>query len=264
MLLVKTDTTCTQRAHNTHEVKNINQLKHKIMAKYYNNRIKTGKVAGSVFAVRYGEVIERAYNPIVANPKSANQVSARAKLKLLSQLSAVMGGVIAIPRDGAVSPRNIFVKLNYENVTYSDGNTSIQLDGIKLTRSVLSLPQLGVTRSGENVAVSISGTSQTELNRVVYVVFQKTADNELRFVASQVVSTPGANNYFPVTFEGIADLNIVVYAYGMRDNNERARATFGNLTVPTAETVAKLIVTRELTLDDVTLTETRGVVSNVQ
>lgn len=65
----------------------INQLKHKKMAKYYNNKIKTGRVAGSVFAVRNGEVIERAYNPIVANPRTDAQLLQRAKMNLAGQIS---------------------------------------------------------------------------------------------------------------------------------------------------------------------------------
>ena len=79
------------------------------MAKYINNKIKSGRVAGSVFAVRYGEVIERAYNPYVSNPKSEAQVEARAKLKLLSQLAAVVAPVLAMPREGAKTSRNKFV-----------------------------------------------------------------------------------------------------------------------------------------------------------
>lgn len=234
------------------------------MAKYYNNKVKTGKLAGSVFAVRFGEVIERAYNPIVANPKSANQVAVRARLKLMSQMSAIMARVIAIPREGAVSARNLFVKLNYALTSFSEGAASIQLANVKLTRSVLSLPTVIVDRSGDQTLVSIGRTAQTELNRVVYAVFQKTADNELRYVDSQVISVPGENNNFTASFAGLSGLNLVVYAYGVRDNNERARAMFGNITVPSAEVVAQLIVTRELTMDDVTLTETRGVVSNAQ
>lgn len=61
------------------------------MAKYYNNKIKTGRVAGSVFAVRNGEVIERAYNPIVANPRTDAQLLQRAKMNLAGQISKLVG-----------------------------------------------------------------------------------------------------------------------------------------------------------------------------
>lgn len=61
------------------------------MAKYYNNKIKTGRVGGSVFAVRNGEVIERAYNPIVANPRTDAQLIQRAKMNLAGQISKLVG-----------------------------------------------------------------------------------------------------------------------------------------------------------------------------
>lgn len=64
------------------------------MAKYYNNKIKTGRVAGSVFAVRNGEVIERAYNPIVANPRTDAQLMQRAKMNLAGQISHLVDWVI--------------------------------------------------------------------------------------------------------------------------------------------------------------------------
>lgn len=69
----------------------LNQLKHKKMAKYYNSKIKTGRVAGSVFAVRNGEVIERAYNPVVANPRTDAQLVQRAKMNLAGQISKLVG-----------------------------------------------------------------------------------------------------------------------------------------------------------------------------
>ena len=126
------------------------------MAKYYNNKIKSGRVAGSVFAVRFGEVIERAYNPIVSNPNTPAQVEARAKLKLMSQLSAVMAPVIAMPRQGAVSARNIFTRENYQSATFTDGNADIAITSVKLTKSVVALPQLTATRQAFDIQVSLN------------------------------------------------------------------------------------------------------------
>lgn len=229
------------------------------MAKYYNNQKKTGKVAGSVFAIRYGETIERAYNPVVANPSTPNQVEARAKLKLLSQLSAVMAGVIAIRRNGAVSSRNIFTKINYPATVYANNQADITLTSVKLTNSVVGLPVLVSSRSEQNqIQLALTASDTTELSRVVYAVFQKQADNTLRLFASRVVSTPGANNQFPTQIDATGDA-YVIYAYGVRDNTEAARAAFGELTVETAETVAKIVVSRNLTEADITLTETRSV-----
>lgn len=223
------------------------------MAKFYGQGVKTGKLGASVFAVRFGETIERQYQPVVANPSTAGQVEARAKLKLMSQLSAVMAPVIAMPRVGAVSSRNIFTKENYSTAGYSDNQATIALLNVKITKGVLALPSLTAERSGNTVTVRLlQGVSY---DRVVYCAFIKQDDNTLRYATSKVISVPGNDGYFPAEFT-VSALPLVVYAYGVRDNNDAARAVFGNLSVPTAETVAKIIVTRTLKETDISLTET--------
>lgn len=228
------------------------------MAKYINNKIKSGRVAGSVFAVRYGEVIERAYNPYVSNPKSTAQVQVRAKLKLMSQLSAVMGSVIAMPREGGQSPRNLFVSDNFPNATFAQDTASINLAGIKLTKGVVSLPSVTGSATTSGLSVALSERAE-DIDKMVYAVFRKEADNTLRLVRSSVISDAGADGTFPYTPLVSGGGNFLVLAYGIRENTERARASFGNMQVLAAETVAKLIATRVLTSQDVTLTETRGV-----
>lgn len=229
------------------------------MAKFYGSAVKTGKLGGSVFAIRYGEVIERQYQPVVANPSTPAQVEARAKMKLMSQLGAVMAPVIAIPRSGAASSRNLFVKLNYPGVQFADDEAEVNLSRIQLTKSVVGLPAVVAVR-GTGTAITIDMQVPLQgFNRVVYALFIKQSDGKLRFAKSQVVSEGGTNNTYPwETTLGALD-SAVVYAYAVRDNNERAKAVFGNMEVPTAEDVARLLVTRSLLENDVTLTETQGV-----
>ena len=229
------------------------------MAKYFNSRVKTGKLAGSVFAIRNGETIERAYQPIVANPSTVAQVQSRAKLKLMSQLSAVLAPAIAIKRKGAVSSRNLFTKKNYALAGFADNQATIQLAQVQLTSSVVDMPNINVTREGSTLNVSLA-TSLNDLDRVVYVILLKDTDNKLRLLTSNVVSRGDTPN-FQTTFTLNDSFNLVVYAYGMRDNSDLARATFGDLTAPTAETIAKILTSRVLLDSDVTLTETRGVES---
>ena len=212
----------------------------------------TGKVADAVMVVRNGEQIVRKYQPVVSNPSTEVQVAARAKLKLMSQLSAVMAPVIAMRRAGSVSSRNMFVKANYPAVTYENDQADVTLTDVKLTSSVVSLPGVYASRGADAINVSLLDTP-ADMNRIVFIVFEKRSDNTLRLVGSQVVTVsgtaPSAN--FPANSG-----NLVVYAYGIRDNNDAARAMFGNMTVLTAETVAKVIVTRVLTESDITLSET--------
>lgn len=217
----------------------------------------TGKLADTVMSVRSGEQIARKYQPVVFNPSTSAQVAQRAKLKLLSQLSAVMAPYIAIPRQGAVSSRNLFTKKNFPLTTYSENKAEITLDNVQLTSSVVAFPALGGVRSAEDISVYVFGgdaIGALDINRVVYVAFTKQADGTLRFFGSSVVAERGSNNWL-TTFPP-ATGEVIIYAYGVRDNNENARVTFGNLIAPTAETIAKLVVNRVLTESDVTVTET--------
>lgn len=231
------------------------------MGKIYGlNGVMEGKIGNTVLAVRNGVQIARQYQPIVANPSTPAQVEARAKLKLMSQLAAVMAPVIAIPREGIVSARNMFTKLNYGAATYSEGQADIELNAIKITKSVVSLPGVNVSRSTENINVSLSSAAtvgSAGYSRVVYTMFVKEDDNSLRYVGSTVVTTPTAQGTYNGTLP-LTNRAVVVYAYGVRDNTDAAKAVFGDLTVVSAETVAKLIVSRVVTNADITLTETRA------
>ena len=219
----------------------------------------TGKVADAVMVIRNGEQIVRKYQPKVSNPCTPGQIASRAKMKLMSQLSAVMAPVIAMPRAGAVSTRNQFVKENYKASTYNENKADIQLTDIKLTKSVVSLPSVVASLSGNDVTARLSGSTDLDVSRVVYTLFLKQPDNTLRYAGSKVVTDAGDNNSYPATFTGLfTNSNGVVYAYGVRDNTESARVAFGNMQANSAETVAKLIVSRSVTETDVTLTETQA------
>lgn len=229
------------------------------MAKVFNNMQKTGKVAGSVFSIRNGVVIERAYNPIVSNPSTTKQVEARAKLKLISQLAAVMAPVVAFTRDGLVSPRNNFVKVNYQSVTYSNLQAQVDFSAVRITKSVIGLPGISASRASGSVSMSL-GIGTTALSRMIYAVFAKNPDNTVRYVGSTVATEPGTNNLWPaqVAIEGAgSSVAFIVYGYGVKDLTEAAKAIYGEMQAVTAEAFAKLIVMRTLTESDVQLTESR-------
>lgn len=222
-----------------------------------------GKVADVVMAVRNGEQIVRRYQPIVNNPNTQAQIAARARLKLMSQLSAVMAPVIAIPREGIVTSRNLFVKQNYPSTSYATDTATINLAAVQITKSVVGLPGLSVAREQNSLTVRLQSQSATGVNvdRVVYALFEKQGDNKLRLVNTAVSSTPGASLNYEQNFPITGSSSYVIYGYGVRDNSETARVIFGNLVVPTAQAVANLVVSRTLTNADITLTETRFVAS---
>lgn len=232
------------------------------MAKFYGNIVKVGRLGGSVFRIRGGETIESQYQPAVANPNTEGQVKVRAQFKLLSQLATVMAPVIAIPRVGNQSSRNLFVSRNYRLSTYSGVNANIDLLGVQLTASVVAFPSIGAERSQSGITVSLADPAAVgalNVNRVVYALFAKRG-TELRFVDTRVATSAGSSNLwaptqpFPLINEGF-----IVYAYGIRDNNEKASAIFGNMTVPSGQTIAQLIVQRTLAEADITLTETSSI-----
>lgn len=220
----------------------------------------TGKVADAVMVVRNGEQVVRKYQPVVSNPSTLAQIAARAKMKLMSQLSAVMSPVIAIPRMGAVSSRNLFVKKNYGISTFADNEASIQLANVQLTSSVVALPAISAARRADSISAYLSDAptlGNLDVDRVVYCMFEKQSDNRLRFVDSKVATTAGDGGW-GVTDLPLVNNEVVILAYGVRDNTEAARVAFGNLEAIAAQQVAKLVTSRTLTEADVTLTETRG------
>lgn len=233
------------------------------MAKYFNNKVKTGRVAGSVFAIRNGVTIERAYQPVVANPKSVAQEETRAKFKLVQQLATVVSPYIAMRREGLVSSRNKFVRVNYPKATYANGTANLDMLAIDMTNSAVALPAITATRGEGNVSVALAA-GDSQLNRVVYVaVVRQTVDNMVRVTGTAVATVAGADNTFATTVQTGSlgpTSNIYVYAYGMRDNNKATKEVFSNLEV-TAENVARVIVTRSFSELDFTITETKSVVA---
>lgn len=229
------------------------------MAKYFNNKIKSGKLAGSVFAVRFGDVIERAYNPYVANPKTAKQVAARAKLKLLSQLSAAYAPVLAMRRMGAVSPRNLFVKANMPYAEFVEDNATIQLADILLTNSTVGMAGFTATRSAaDGLQVSLSDDVKAMWDRVVYVIMAKTSSQEVYVKDAKVVSAAGENGNFPVEFPYL-DGAIAVYAYGVRYYSAEAMVKYDQLLVEDGKSFAEVFTTISENENEVKLSETRGV-----
>lgn len=216
----------------------------------------TGKVADVVMAVRNGEQIARKYQPVVSNPQTATQISARARFKLMSQLSAVFAPYIAIRKVGSVSSRNLFVKENFKNSTFTNDNADIDMSAIKITKSVVGFPVITATRNANALNVETTVVPQ-DVDRVVYVVIVRNDDDSLRAVGSTVVTAPGTNGTYPGLVVVPGDGALFVYAYGIRDNSETAKAIFGDLISPNATTVARIITSSSLTENDVTLTETR-------
>lgn len=220
----------------------------------------SGKLGSSVFSVNSGEQIVRQYQPNVANPSTNPQVNSRARLKLLSQLSAVFADVIAIPREGMKSPRNLFVADNYQNTVASNGVASADLASIGITRGGIQIPNVLAERvEGESIDVALAESASQIVSRVVYVLFVRNAGGELQLADSAIVETAGDDGVFPYSF-GWVSSDVVVYAYGIFDKSAKATARFGNYGVTSGTQVATLVADRKISDSDYIISKTKGVV----
>lgn len=218
----------------------------------------TGKVGNIVLTSVGGKVVGREYNPNVANPNTQPQQNTRSKFKLASQLSASLAPVIAIKKEGNVSARNLFVEENFPAIRYAQGVADINLNVVQLTKSQRSFAGFNADRSsGTAIAVELNESAASALSRVVYIAYKKAADGSLIFFDSKVCNTAGDNGRFHDVLNYTADA-VVLYAYGMKDLEAGITSKFGNMSAPSAEDVAQLLVSNTENMASVQLTKTAG------
>ena len=224
----------------------------------------TGKIGSIVFATSGGETIAREYNPHVANPNTQAQVNQRARMKLMSQLSAALSPVIAMQKEGLVSKRNKFVSKNFDACYALNGEAQITYENVQITEGNTALPALiaegGVEGDSMAIGVGISSNPSAQISRVVYCLFRKTAEGKLEYVSSAInESRNGSTSYFVQAFSLLPVAEYVIFAYGMSDTSERASAEYGNLNVVTASDLARLVATRAISYQDYQFTQTRAI-----
>lgn len=237
----------------------------------------TGKLGAVVFSTSGGQTISREYNPHVANPNTDAQINQRARMKLMSQLSACLAPVIAMQKDGLVSVRNKFVKRNFESCYSVNGQAQISYENVQLTQGNAGLPHINYlaevdAETGANqLKVFFSEVPNIQIARVVWCLFRKTDEGKLSFVESQIITDRDAvgagyfrGSFTSVIFDENAKLgaDYVIYGYGMIDASERATAQYGNLNVNTATDIADLVTNRNISYMDYQFTQTRGTSAN--
>ena len=228
------------------------------MKRYSANGKGSGKLGGSVYVINHGVQIEREYNGSVSNPSTSAQVAQRARFKLASQVSAALENVIAIPRKGIQSPRNRFVKRNMPFFYGGVDGAQVTYENLQLTLGSNGIPAIFVerTQSGD-LELELMEPVNMAVSHVAYCVFRKTDEELLQLVASQIVEVNEDNVDADVT---IADPggDLVIYAYGYRMKNAKAKAKYDNYRVSSAADMATLIANRRLDLSDVYFSSTRG------
>lgn len=220
-----------------------------------------GKIGNIVYSIQRGVQISRQYNSQVTNPNTVSQTNQRARFKLASQLAAAMSSVIVIPAKQLQTPRNLFVKKNINNIYAGDGQASAVLNQLQITGGSLSLPAIYIERDRETsdvrLRLGLMSPASLDIKRVVYNVFEVLGDGTLTLRASEWSEENSNDRYFDVDIANIEG-TLAVYAYGIKDNNERATANFGRYSIEDGQSVARLFTQRKLKQTDYAFTETKS------
>lgn len=217
----------------------------------------SGKLGTSVFTTVKGTQIVRQHQPVVTNPSTKLQVAQRSRFKLVSQIAASMADVIAIPRMGLTSSRNLFIKKNMPAVLGDVEGAQVSYEKLQLTNGTAALPDIIVNRGGINLSLELASNVSKIVNRVIYCIFTKNSDGQLMLNTSAIVSEAGVDGNFLLETKNIAG-DLVIYAYGMKDTSASASATFGNYKVTNASDIATLVSNRSISTKDFIFTKTRG------
>ena len=202
----------------------------------------TGKLGSSVFAISGGVQIMREYNPVVSNPNTEAQIAQRAKLKLMSQLAASLAPAMGFAKMGLVSARNQFVSKNIGACTFANEEAKVDLTELQLTPSNVSFPDVVVQNAGGgHLNVLLASAAATDIKRVAYFIFKPTADNNLQYVSSVIVTEPGAERKFPTEMEDIPN-GAVVYAYGIKDSSVNSTIRYNDYVATLGEEEVSLAV----------------------
>lgn len=218
----------------------------------------SGKLGAAVFSSTNGQQVVRQYQPNVKNPNTVAQTMQRARFKLMTQIASSVAPVIAIPKSGAVTSRNMFVKKNMPLVIGTEDGAQLVYENLQLTSGTRALPGIYVEREGGKLKIGLLQAPTGNISRVAYCAFAKDSEGQLSYEWSIIASTPGERGTFDVETDDIVSLDVIFYAYGMIDTNAKATAAFENYHVDSATDLAKLIATRKISLSDFSLTKTRG------
>lgn len=232
--------------------------------------IKYGKKGGLITYKVGDNVYFRSLQMHVHNPRTSKQVAHRAKIKLLSQLGALLRQFIAIFPTSESSSRAIFARLNYPNITALSTTAEINYTSIILTDSDRPISQVvkDVVPIGAGFRPYLHFIDEPteDIKRVFYYLFVKTDNGKLSLVdyyLSERRTTPTATGFFnwagapiEVDTDGKSLYDYVVFAFGMGDNSEQATEHFQELDVDYLEKVSWLIAENLITDTDYYFTET--------
>ena len=217
-----------------------------------------GSVGGTTFQINHGVQIAKSKIQQMSNPSTPAQVASRARLKLLSQLSANVAAIIAIKREMLATARNLFTRVNYGFTAMIDGVAEMNLANMQFTKSSIGMVGFTVTRaSGYGLPVALAEDVVGVWDRVVWIVCKRLTDGRVQVAESKVcdITEEIPNGATVMQDPGV---DCTVHVYGIKELTERGKIAFSNLAVADAGAIASIVASGELRTSDVQLSETRG------
>lgn len=217
-----------------------------------------GKIAGMVYAVNRGVNVVRELNAAPFNPSTTAQVDARAKLKLLSQASAVVAPIIAMPRRGMMTQRNHFTKVNYKYTEVAEMVARIVLADMQFTSSDVGFPGFKAQRiPGYGISVELLQNAVPAFDKCVWITLRILESGKFMVAESKVVDLTEELPLGSTIMQNIQG-DCTVHCYGISLKSASAKGYFENTVVATAEQVAQLVSDNVFNESEFAFSETRG------
>lgn len=216
----------------------------------------TGKFAGAAFqqSPGNGTILREVVKP--TNPSTEAQVEQRAKFKLMSQVATAFKSVIAMKREGNITPRNMFVRINSPLLTFDPAQkqAKISLVQLQLTKSSQSV----VLSPGENNAFTLSADLPI-LYGAVFVHVNVTDNEVIAIKAVKNVELEQAANSVSTTIEGV-EAGDFILAYGIMQKTDGLKIKYYDYAAESADDgPSAYVYTLKSLAENSALTRTRGV-----
>lgn len=192
---------------------------------------KVGPVVGRKFR---NENVYTAYQKNVANPRTAKQENHRLHFKVMSQLAHNMAcgarmGFVAAAKGTKRSPRNLFQKVNWENITVS-GTDTVNIDYTALVLAKGGLAKVFCEGVDFNTPLTVTVELRRSANacqctpndKAYVVVYCPDFQTSITSDAVDIVNVATANVQVPTSWMGLK-----VHAWCFMRNNGEENAEFG-------------------------------------
>lgn len=160
-----------------------------------DNEIKLGRKAGLVTYKVGDMILAREYNPKVHNPRTEKQVQQRAKIKLLSQLAAIVRDIIAIFPTSEKSARSIFLADNWQFVDGYQLTAEYVLQFLRLTHSEVPLVPIAYHCNNSEYGyikwIKMDEEPQEYVDVVFYYLFTRDTQGKLYLLDMHHTDTRG-------------------------------------------------------------------------